>query len=44
MTNWEDGFINFMIYKNENYFLYENIRYYYIRNNHCVFKLYINFE
>ena len=41
MINWEDGLINFMLYKNANSFFYlKNIGYYYIRNNQSVTKTY----
>ena len=42
MINWEDGLINFMLYKYANSFFYmKNIGYYYIRNNQSVTKNYI---
>ena len=42
MTHWEDGLINFMLYKYANSFFYmKNIGYYYIRNNQSVTKNYI---
>ena len=42
MINWEDGLINFMLYKYANSFFYmKNIGYYYIRNNESVTKNYI---
>ena len=41
MINWEDGLLNFMLYKNANSFFYlRNIGYYYIRNNQSVTKTY----
>ena len=42
MINWEDGLINFMLYKYANSFFYmKNIGYYYIKNNQSVTKNYI---
>ena len=42
MINWEDGLINFMLYKYANSFFYlKNIGYYYIKNSQSVTKTYI---
>lgn len=43
MTNWEDGLINYMLFKKANSFYYsKHIGYYYIKNNQSVTSTYTN--